>query len=591
MSLLRESESAQALHATIIKKLEYPLLAMTLTREECDDILRPLLRATLPKTRINRNFNRKVLHAPGGLLGLELPCLYTTQVVEHVECLLRHGGSQSITGKLLEAALEVAKAEAGVQGSLFGNSFKTYGHLITSSWIKEVWREIDDNSIQFEERTTSLQPKRDNEVYINEKFVEHGYTPNQRKILNTCRIFLRVTVLSDIISGDGCYMLPFVRNGPNPIQAYSDIKWPTQSKPSEASWVLWRRALRRCFPSNSFGRLEAPLGKWHTTNRKWGSFYENSTQSMYVHTTQWNRFVPNTNQFTGYNERYSFIDHTPPPQNISHVAVAWIDDTGRLITHGIGKWEHHSTPRTDHWTTEWTSHITAEQSTILANAIQNGQAKAVTDGSYQTTGSAGYCLTYNNIKWRGACRVPGNKAIQCAYRSELTGILAVLYMVKQLCLERNLDNGWLTIACDNIAAGKALCQTHYPNPQQNHFDLIQAIFLLRQELPISFFFRHVEGHQASKHPLRDLDEWAILNEEMDGLAKAYFQHSRSLPSLSNVLNGKEWHLHIQGNKICVQMKKTLERFLRSLPVLDAWTKPSISQGMTKPPDSQSNNYK
>ena len=106
---------------------------MTLTREECDDILRPLLRATLPKAQINRNFSRKVLRAPGGLLGMEIPCLYTSQVVKHIECLLLHGGSTSITGRLLEAALEVAKAEAGIPGSLFSQPFDTYGCLITDS--------------------------------------------------------------------------------------------------------------------------------------------------------------------------------------------------------------------------------------------------------------------------------------------------------------------------------------------------------------------------------------------------------------------------------------------------------------------------
>ena len=56
-SFLSENEAVQALHSTILKKLEYPLLAMTLTREECDQILQPIFKAALPKARINRNFN------------------------------------------------------------------------------------------------------------------------------------------------------------------------------------------------------------------------------------------------------------------------------------------------------------------------------------------------------------------------------------------------------------------------------------------------------------------------------------------------------------------------------------------------------
>ena len=175
---------------------------------------------------------------------MEIPCLYTSQVVEHIECLLRHGGSTSITGQLLEAALEVANAEAGIPGSLFSQPFDTYGCLITDSWIKEVWKEVHNNTLQFEERTITLQHKQDNDVFLNEKFAEHGYSVNQRKILNTCRIYLKVTLLSDVTSGDGFYILPFVREGHNPMVDYSDIRWPTQSNPPESSWNLWRRALR-----------------------------------------------------------------------------------------------------------------------------------------------------------------------------------------------------------------------------------------------------------------------------------------------------------------------------------------------------------
>ena len=105
LSLLSANETVTAIHATIEKKLTYPLMALMLTQEECDEILQPLFRTMLPKMRINRNFSLKVLRAPGGLLGLQMPCLYTTQVTEHIDCLLRHGGTRSITGQLLNATL------------------------------------------------------------------------------------------------------------------------------------------------------------------------------------------------------------------------------------------------------------------------------------------------------------------------------------------------------------------------------------------------------------------------------------------------------------------------------------------------------
>ena len=59
----------------------------------------------------------------------------------------------------------------------------------------------------------------------------------------------------------------------------------------------------------------------------------------------------------------------PPPQNISYVAVAWIDETGRLVTHGIGKREPNRPPLFKHWTLEWTLHITEEQSMTLEVSV------------------------------------------------------------------------------------------------------------------------------------------------------------------------------------------------------------------------------
>ena len=146
VSFLGESEAAKALQTTIVKKLEYPLLALTLTREECNHILRPLYAAVLPKTRINRNFSRVMLRAPGGYSGLEFPCLYTQQVVAHTECLLHHGRTNSITGQLFEATIEVAKAELGLGGPLFHHNHQELGFLLMNSWIQTVWEEMNSNN-------------------------------------------------------------------------------------------------------------------------------------------------------------------------------------------------------------------------------------------------------------------------------------------------------------------------------------------------------------------------------------------------------------------------------------------------------------
>ena len=57
ISFLKERDITTAINTTILKTLEYPLLALLLTEKECDDMLRPILHAALPKARYNRHMS------------------------------------------------------------------------------------------------------------------------------------------------------------------------------------------------------------------------------------------------------------------------------------------------------------------------------------------------------------------------------------------------------------------------------------------------------------------------------------------------------------------------------------------------------
>ena len=52
----------QALTLTVMKKLEYPLLALTLTKEECNYIMAPVLLSGLPRAGICRNIPRALIY-------------------------------------------------------------------------------------------------------------------------------------------------------------------------------------------------------------------------------------------------------------------------------------------------------------------------------------------------------------------------------------------------------------------------------------------------------------------------------------------------------------------------------------------------
>ena len=49
---LNKADAWQALETTIMKSLQYPMKALTLTKEECKNIMKPILQAGLQKSSL-----------------------------------------------------------------------------------------------------------------------------------------------------------------------------------------------------------------------------------------------------------------------------------------------------------------------------------------------------------------------------------------------------------------------------------------------------------------------------------------------------------------------------------------------------------
>jgi hypothetical protein len=74
---LQRTEAWHALESTILKTLQYPLPALTLTETECNKIIRPVLDAGLNKSSICKTFPKAVIHGPKEEGGLDITHLYT----------------------------------------------------------------------------------------------------------------------------------------------------------------------------------------------------------------------------------------------------------------------------------------------------------------------------------------------------------------------------------------------------------------------------------------------------------------------------------------------------------------------------------
>lgn len=63
---------------------DYPLLALTLTEDDCDHIMKPVLKRGLPKVGICRNVLRDVVYGDIAHQGMGLHNLYTTMGIQKI---------------------------------------------------------------------------------------------------------------------------------------------------------------------------------------------------------------------------------------------------------------------------------------------------------------------------------------------------------------------------------------------------------------------------------------------------------------------------------------------------------------------------
>lgn len=144
-----------ATECSILKSLQYPMPALTLTEKECTSIMAPVLHSSLPKNHICRNLPRDAVYGPKSEGGLGITNLFTFQGCTHLATFIEHFDTADMTGDLLRSSMEYATLEIGVGRNLFSLDFDLYQHLLTECWIKHLWQFCSTNSIHIKNRICS----------------------------------------------------------------------------------------------------------------------------------------------------------------------------------------------------------------------------------------------------------------------------------------------------------------------------------------------------------------------------------------------------------------------------------------------------
>ena len=538
LGALRPFEIWTALNTGILKTLEYPIAATSLSKKDFRAILSPAIGPALSASGFSKSFPRAVLYSPVSIQGLGVQNLYHSQSCRHIKDILDQTWKKSPSEKYLRMTMDAFKLEAGILGPLF----KYKGNIdwvdVPRLWIQETLQFCQKYSISFEEPGNYLCAKRRNDVAIMTSLKNTGFTTATLKAVNRCRLYLQVCTLADIADGNGRQLHPAVFSKA-PFGRRNNYDWPSQGCPTRQDWVVWESTIRHCFQPQDYVRPR--IGHWTLSQEDyvsdWDFFLTADDILIWRKSEREWWYCKERRNGRGRQRHYSTTPRRkatcPPRGTLWRTCVTLRDQT--WITHGR---EFNLYPSItlneetiDTPDFEWigTNIRGIDQTTILQKLLTEDGLIAVSDGSYNKKlglGSAAWIISSTCGKYRlsGGGLVPGHREIQSAYRSETAGILGIM-----IAIIKYLQNyrGQITIGCQITVGcdGKSALYTTMKRDRQSFtsaeasFDIVSRVIHLREKIVHTLHPLHIKGHQDEDGIILDIP--AQLNVLMDLRAKEF----------------------------------------------------------------------
>jgi len=104
-----------SINNTIMKTIEYPLAATSISKKDMQDIMRLILQAALPKARIQKHFPHKLVYGTLMSKGFGVYDPLASQVIEHVHSLIWHSFQDSPSYDLHVKNMELVQCYVGTE--------------------------------------------------------------------------------------------------------------------------------------------------------------------------------------------------------------------------------------------------------------------------------------------------------------------------------------------------------------------------------------------------------------------------------------------------------------------------------------------
>ena len=280
---LSASDSLTYLHCILRPKLSYSGTVTNLSRRQWQRIQRPIQITLLNNYGFPRCFPLAAVFGPISSGGLGFVDGFTEQGLLHVQALLHHIRANTELGTMLLVTLSWAQKYSGYSTSLLSDPSLPIEH-VPSPWFATAlhYLEIHDCHLVVDHPGVTLLQRLHDRALMDET---RTLPPGQRKAINRCRLFLKVTSLADLCDETGTFLQPSLFRGEAKLPSSPVGLWPHQPRPGPSSWAVFRKFLRAF--CSSTGKLHTPLGKWFPRGptRTWHTVYDRATARIYQQTS------------------------------------------------------------------------------------------------------------------------------------------------------------------------------------------------------------------------------------------------------------------------------------------------------------------
>ena len=142
---------------------------------------------------------------------------------------------------------------------------KKFQECVTKTHFNTIWQFCNEHDLVLKDGMAPLSVNRINDQFLMHAFWQAGHSAKNVKILNLCRQKLKISLLSDISTGDGKYLQPGWNNKKFTCEHNDDWDWPTSPPIKQKCWRLWQTAMINIFADSMFPgkhQLKELLGQW-----------------------------------------------------------------------------------------------------------------------------------------------------------------------------------------------------------------------------------------------------------------------------------------------------------------------------------------